>query len=110
MARFSKRCAGVLLIGLAILCIAFLLHYWPSSKWTNFHKIKPGMTRSEVEALMGEPEILSPGRLGWHIDATLSSEELILIVHYDKTERVIDKDADSIGSSRLQKVRQWLGL
>jgi hypothetical protein len=110
MKRLSKRFAPVILIGLVIASTAFLLHYWPSSKWANYHKIKPGMTRAEVEALMGESETLSPGKLGWHVDATLFSDELILIVHYDPTERVIYKDADSIGSSRFQKFRQWLGL
>src|SRR5260370_18841785 len=66
-----------------------------NSKLANFEKIKPGMTKGEVESIMGETEIYfphfslgGPKNLGWNVDATLFSDEYCLQATFDREWRL----------------------
>jgi hypothetical protein len=86
-----KRTGLWLVLGLAVMLIVvnFALPQ-RNSKWVEFEKIEPGMTKAEVESLMGETEIYfptislgGPHSLGWTIDATLFSDEYCLQATFD---------------------------
>src|SRR5712664_2124198 len=91
MGRFLKQSGLCLTLWLAtmVLLINFSLPR-RNSKWANFEKIKTGMTKAEIESIMGETEIYfptiylgGPHHLGWNVDATLFSDRYCLAASFD---------------------------
>ena len=107
---FSKRSALCLALGLAmtVLVVNFSLPR-RNLKLDNFEKIKPGMTKAEVESIMGETElyfasgVAGPFVLGWNIDATLFSDEYCLSATFDYKWNVTK---DALLSGRTQPLSQ----
>src|SRR5260370_4133337 len=85
MGEFVKRSGRYLAVGLAMMVLVSNFNLpRRNSKWADFEKIKPGMTKTEVESIMGETEIYlasgvaGPFALGWNVEATLFSDEYCL--------------------------------
>jgi hypothetical protein len=118
--RFLKRLGLVLVLGLA-LTVAAVNSWLPrrNSKLTNFEKIKPGMTKAEVESIMGETElyfasgVAGPFALGWTIDASWFSDEYCLIAKFDSLNskgKVIETRCHPVERSHFHGVLEKLGL
>jgi hypothetical protein len=59
-----RRTLLVALVGLAVVGAAGVVVLWPRTERVtreNFDRIRKGMTRQEVEALLGPPEVYSTG-------------------------------------------------
>jgi hypothetical protein len=117
MRRFLKRSALCVGLGLAltVLIVNFTLPR-RNSKWADFEKIKPGMTKAEVESIMGETEIYfptislgGPHSLGWNVDATLFSDEYCLVAKFDRKWKVTETRCCPVEASYFRRVGQSLG-
>ena len=117
MRQFLKRSGLCLAIGLALaVLIANFALPRHNSKWANFEKIKPGMTKAEVESIMGETEIYfptislaGPHSLGWNVDATLFSDEHCLQATFDRKWKVTETRCYTVEPSHFRRALESLG-
>ncbi len=58
----------------------------------NFDRIEPGMTRAEVEKILGPPHTSYQGILSWKTD----HEQKIITVVLDNRGQVSEKNADGL--------------
>ena len=116
--QFLKRSGLCLALGLAmmVLVINFNLPR-RNSKWADFEKIKTGMTKAEVESIMGETEIYfptislgGPHHLGWNVDATLFSDEYCLDASFDYKWKVTKTRCYPVEPSYFRRVLQDVGV
>ena len=117
MRLFLKRAALYLVMGLAlaVLGVNFALPR-KNSKWAEFEKIKPGMTKREVESIMGETEYYfptislgGPHSLGWTIDATLFSDQYCLQATFDYKWKVTKTRCYAVEPSYYRRFVRSLG-
>jgi hypothetical protein len=114
-----KRTTLCLVVGLSVMVLVTNLTLpRRSSKWANFEKIKPGMTRAEVISIMGETEIYFPTfshSMGWRIDATLFSDEYCLQATFEyktfdyQEVKVTEKHCYPVKSSHFRRTLNTLG-
>jgi hypothetical protein len=117
MVRPLKRAAFCLGLGLAMMVlIANPSLPKGSSKWGNFQKIKPGMTKAEVESIMGKTEIYfptisvgGPKSLGWNVDAALFSDEYCLQAKFDRKWKLIETRCYPVESSHFRRFLETVG-
>jgi hypothetical protein len=115
----SRRTRRLLLFALpaatfAVLFGAWLL--WPHAAITvaNGNKIVPGMTRGEVEALLGGPARLERP-LGFKIESPLgpptvwASKHATVLVWFDD-DKVVRADVTRYVENPVDVLRHWLGL
>ncbi len=114
-----KKLTGFRLSSAFCLLLVVMLLYLeltrPSSKWLAFERLEPGMTKTEVEHIMGESQIAFPGgllgtKLGWLQEATLFSDEYCLEVRLDKRLTVIEKRSYPVAPSYCGELLKHMGL
>ena len=114
-----------LLIGvLALLIIAGILFFWPRNRITqaNLERIREGMTKEEVIAILGPPgnyetvtrewagarAVRFPGKQeNWYTD------DLGVFVSFDNNGKVLEKASVPYITTHLsffERIRRWLGL
>ena len=108
--RWLKRLG--LGIGLLLLAVVglWLLITRPGVTWWNYEQIDVGMTRPEVERLLGgpgrEPRLWAFAGQHWRRD-----DGFIIEVMFDQEDRVIIKSLrDHREAGFSDKIRRWLGL
>jgi hypothetical protein len=126
----------LVLTGLAVVIAAGVIVLWPQPERVtveNFQRVKVGMARAEVEAILGPPEDHSTGPVFWgprsrpyqvsygyekmNADAVWLCDEGILTINYDLDDppKVLKVDAgpcqrpkqDSLDNVRWRVKRQW---
>src|SRR5260370_40796804 len=115
MGQLLKRSALCLALGLAIM--VFVINFGlprRNPKWVNFEKIKPGMTKTEVESILGEDECyfpygLDPIQLEWMVDATIFTDEYCLQASFDRKWKVTETRSYTVEPSHLRRFLGSLG-
>jgi hypothetical protein len=116
ISQFFKRSALSVGLGLALMVVIALRNLPHGiSKWADFQKIKPGMTKAEVESIMGETENwfstgVGPIMLGWNIDATVFSDEYCLVARFDYQKKVTKTESYPVESSHFRRLLRSMGL
>ena len=117
MGPFLKRSALSAGLGLAPTVLIILLTLpRGNSKWANFQKIKPGMTKAEVESIMGKTEIYFPSislggphHLGWNVDATIFTDEYCLTASFDYKWKLTETRSYPVEPSHFRRFLESLG-
>ena len=114
---FTKRTVLCFTLGLgmtALIINLFLPH--GNSKWASFQKIKQGMTKAEVESIMGKTEIYFPTisiagqyKLGWFVEATSFSDQYCLEAKFDQKWTLIETRSYPVNRSHFHRFFELLG-
>jgi hypothetical protein len=131
-----RRKLFVALAGLAVVVAAGVIVLWPQPERVtveNFQRVKVGMARAEVEAILGPPEDHSTGPVFWgprsrpdqvsygyrklNADAVWLSDEGLLMINYniDHPPKVLTvrtgpcqrPKQDSLDNLLWRMARQW---
>jgi hypothetical protein len=81
----------------------------PGVTIANFDRIEEGMTRAEVEALLGEPRVINgpAGHAIW-ID-WVSDEGRIIATRFDN-DKLVEKSFHDQADGLIDKLRRWMGF
>jgi hypothetical protein len=126
MTRRTRRLLLFTMPALALLAVGVLL-LWPRTAITreNAAKIREGMTRAEVEAILGKTPVPRPtDKKIWHrtpngaemfVGDYWWEGDMVVIVAFDDAGKVRETQTFEVPDSArrdtfLDRVRRWLGL
>jgi hypothetical protein len=116
--RLLLGAGAVVLLGVA----GFSLFLWlttptPGATWENFHRLRKGMSLSDVKALLGEPDEMLPIFTSKHWE----TNDIVIILSFDTDQRLLQGLAHTAYQrgpiknipdevSFLDRIRRWLHL